>query len=343
MTNQQEMRALGWMAIDEHLETIYGDQEPKRYAPAKSMREGGDDPLEGVSVYECAEPVPHWHFVTHGFSELFEKESNNPEISGYGFELTLRVRKEEDETEPPGWTLQLIQNMGKYVFSTGNVFNPGDYLDANGPIAYVEDEETLLSAFAFLDDPVLQPLTTPNGKLRFVQVIGVTNDELEAIMTWNTQGVMKAANDVGFLPYYITDLYRVSILVDGNIVQKIEEGREQEGSATGFLVVHQLQWNEMEDGGYSLTIGKNHADVIGLLLEGRLRKDMFLSLASEQKVVTMKRGEVNNVEETDQEVQFTLTDETVAELQEKLATGEEQFNLTSFHLNVRLLEKNVQA
>ena len=60
--------------------------------------------------------------VTYGFSELYDKESDNLEESGYGFELTFRLAKREDEEEPPAWALNLLQNMGRYVFNSGNVF-----------------------------------------------------------------------------------------------------------------------------------------------------------------------------------------------------------------------------
>ena len=89
--------------------------------------------------------------VTYGFSELYDKESDNLEESGYGFELTFRLAKREDEEEPPAWALNLLQNMGRYVFNSGNVFRSGDYLDANGPICLGAD--TQLTALAFTLDP----------------------------------------------------------------------------------------------------------------------------------------------------------------------------------------------
>jgi len=35
--------------------------------------------------------VPHWHIVGYGMSELYAKETDDPEESGWGFELTFRV------------------------------------------------------------------------------------------------------------------------------------------------------------------------------------------------------------------------------------------------------------
>lgn len=206
--SEEELNADGWAAIDEALEQLYGEQEQKHYGTAIPYMLGGPDPLNGISVYEVREPLPHWHFVTYGFSELYEKESEDPEHSGYGFELTFRLFKPATEDEPPAWALNLLQNLGRYVFNSGNVFRSGDYMDANGPIALEAD--TLLTALAFIADPLLPAIDTPNGRLEFIQLVGITNDELLAMQVWNTLGVLAEMTE--HLPLYMTDLQRDSLL-----------------------------------------------------------------------------------------------------------------------------------
>jgi suppressor of fused-like protein len=41
--------------------------------------------------------------------------------SGYGFELTLRLKKQPGETAPPAWPAELLQQLARYVFQTGLV------------------------------------------------------------------------------------------------------------------------------------------------------------------------------------------------------------------------------
>jgi hypothetical protein len=53
---------------------------------------GGQDPLDGISVYWADAPVPHWHYITYGFSELYAKESSDAAASGYGFRADLPPR-----------------------------------------------------------------------------------------------------------------------------------------------------------------------------------------------------------------------------------------------------------
>lgn len=111
---------------------------------------GGIDPLDGVSIYYNEKGVPHWHYITYGFSELYEKVSDNEEYSGWGFELTFRLKKEKNEEEAPTWPINLLQNMARYVFNSGNPFVGGDYLNANGPILL--SSETKIKAFLFSED-----------------------------------------------------------------------------------------------------------------------------------------------------------------------------------------------
>lgn len=48
--------AVGWECIDRHLEAVYGAQEPRHYAPALRWRLGGDNPLDGCSIYDHPAP-----------------------------------------------------------------------------------------------------------------------------------------------------------------------------------------------------------------------------------------------------------------------------------------------
>lgn len=39
--------------------------------------------------------------------------------SGFGFELTFRLKREPDETAPPTWPAALLQALARYVFQSG--------------------------------------------------------------------------------------------------------------------------------------------------------------------------------------------------------------------------------
>ncbi|GAB2914304.1 hypothetical protein GCM10027093_61040 [Paraburkholderia jirisanensis] len=63
--------APGWKAIDCALARLYPGQQPKHYGTLIKWRLGGPDPLDGISVWKRKDPVPHWHFVTYGLTELY--------------------------------------------------------------------------------------------------------------------------------------------------------------------------------------------------------------------------------------------------------------------------------
>ncbi|WP_125775814.1 suppressor of fused domain protein [Antribacter gilvus] len=198
--------APGWTAIDAALTQIYGRTPPQHWATLLSWRLGGPDPLDGVSAYAREMPVPHWHYVTYGFSEL----SENAEESGWGFELTFRLTRSADETEAPVWPANLLQNLARYVFGSGNGFGQGHYIDANGPIA-ADRPDSQVRALAFTEDPELRTIATPHGRVVFLQVVGLTSEEHA---TAATAGDAAAILDLlaTRYPLLITDIDRSSLL-----------------------------------------------------------------------------------------------------------------------------------
>lgn len=340
----EEVKAAGWDAIDNAMEAIYGEQEPKHYGTVISYSLGGPDPLDGISAYQSETPGLHWHIVTYGFSEIYEKETDNPEVSGFGFELTFRLKKEEGEEEPPAWALNLLQNLGRYVFNSGNVFKNGDYMDANGPICLESD--TALTALAFITDSELGTIETENGQVQFLQMVGITNDELEAMQTWNTRGVLSASSP--YMPAFITDLKRDSLLNHADVSQKVDEGREREGSNTGFLFNDNLAWTPEKKGLFRkkpamLTLGAKQTETISKVLRGRLLKGKALTLAGPEIVVAIEPGEKSEYTMEKDKVRLILDEQSTIELSEKLIPKEGVAELFSFEqLAVKIVKTYIK-
>ncbi|AWH55405.1 aminotransferase [Stenotrophomonas sp. ESTM1D_MKCIP4_1] len=271
----------GWDAINAALAPLYAGQEPRHYGTALPYTLGGQDPLDGISVYWADAPVPHWHYVTYGFSELYAKESSDADASGYGFELTFRLAAGKDETAgstPPVWPLNLLQNLARYVFGSGNVFEDGHHLNANGPIAL--ETATRLCHLAFIADPQLPARDTDNGHLQFLQLVGLTDEEMEAIRRWSTHGVLQAMQPA--MPLWITDLHRGSLLDDPALAAQVREGGEREGSSTGMLFIETLQWRQ-EAGVTTLVLGAGQVPSVRELLGLRLRHGKPLELVSRER------------------------------------------------------------
>jgi hypothetical protein len=274
----------GWDAIDAALRDKYGEQEPKHYAPPVPAAFGGSDRLSGISVFQHPEPAPHWHFVTYGFSELFEKEWESQDVSGFGFELTFRLRTAGFDEPPPTWALNFLQNLARYVFSSGNGFDSGHYMDLNGPIAV--DAETKIRAIAFVRDPELGQIETTNGSVDFLQVIGITLDELLAAKTWDTPQFLDTI--LPLLPLWITDLERASFTENLEIAGKVLSGRRRDGSSTGMIFVGAARWELAEGGRLVLIIGANGVRDFKAVLPGRIPHQQGLNVVSKEGRMTFE-------------------------------------------------------
>jgi hypothetical protein len=189
-------------AIDALLARIYGNQEPERYA-APPLELGGDGSLQHISAYRVEEPRPHWHLVGYGLTELVRKVSADPTTSGRGFELTMRVDRGAEE-QAPGWALELVQSLASWAVASGRRFVEGQHMNVQGPLSL--DEPTELRAVALVRDPVLGRIDTPHGAVEFLQIVGLTLDELDLCRREGTLEVLRAAAE----PPFVTDLARKS-------------------------------------------------------------------------------------------------------------------------------------
>lgn len=340
----EEVKTDGWDAIEQAMSKLYGKQEPKHYGTLVPYMLGGPDPLDGISAYKAAQPFPHWHIVTFGFSELHDKESDDAELSGYGFELTLRLKREEAEEEPPAWALNLLQNMGRYVFKSGNIFRSGDYLDANGPICLGSD--TKLTALAFIEDPELLAADTPNGRVQFVQMVGITGSELEAMQTWNTLDMLKSCEE--YMPLYITDLTRDSFMQEPAIAEAVQKGMERDGSNTGFLYVDQLGWEPAKKRllgktPAALRLGAKQAGIIGKLLAGRILKGKSLYLSGPDIRVVFDPADKAGFEAGENGVRIKLDETSATEFSRKLQPKEGMIALSSFkELTIQIVKTYIK-
>ncbi len=328
--------APGWDAIDAVLQPLYVGHTPKHYGTAISYRLGGPDPLQGISAYRRGGAHPHWHFITYGFSELYDKESDNSDVSGYGFELTFRVADaacadEASESEPPQWAMNFLQNVARYVFSSGNVFNAGHYMNLNGPIAL--GHNTAIRSIAFVHDPELTTIDTANGRVEFLQIVGITEDEEVACKRWVTLKALKTFALA--LPLYITDLNRGSLLADPLIAAEVEAGSARDGSNTGFLLLERIVWTQhkrlLRATRYDIELGAGQVPELTALLPTRLPFGRQLLLVGDDDVrVVLAPDERCAVEVDDKTLRVTLTAAACRELADTLKPVAGDYTLRTF-------------
>jgi suppressor of fused-like protein len=188
-------QAPGWDAIDAAMKAVHGDVQPVHKGLVPGVAFGS--PLQGVSAYAAA---GHWHFVTYGLTELFGKESDVAEISGLGYELTMRVPRAGDDP-PPNWTFELLANVAAAA-RAGHDFAVGHRLRLGGPIT--GEPECVMEAVAFISDPSLPVWTSSaHGSFEFYELVGITPDELAEMQASSTAEVVGRLAESN--PLLITD------------------------------------------------------------------------------------------------------------------------------------------
>ena len=179
--SEVDRSAPGWDAIDAVLVGQYGDQEPRQVGSTLAYASEG-----------------HWHYVHLGLSELFEPVPGAyPAVSGWGFELTMRVPRDGDQ--PPVWPFRMLEEIARYVNDKRAVLAPGHRLDVRQPVTGHPGVEgapdTGLTVFAFAVDPVLGEIDTPNGRVVFLQAVGVTAAEKDRMVAGSTAEVLAGLGD----------------------------------------------------------------------------------------------------------------------------------------------------
>jgi hypothetical protein len=109
----------GFNAMQAALRSLYGDGRPSYYRTVISYRLGGPDPLDCVSAWCASTATPHYHYIGHGLSELYHKESPDLSRSGFGIELTFRLAAPLTAPELPLWPVTFSKTLPAMFFRQG--------------------------------------------------------------------------------------------------------------------------------------------------------------------------------------------------------------------------------
>ncbi len=314
----------GWDSISRTFEALYPGQEPKHFGTMVSWSLGGPDPLDGIS-YFVAERGDHWHIVTYGLSELYDKQSEDLERSGWGFEFTMRLEKTSDE--PPMWSAGFLQNLARYVFKSGNVFAPGHHIDLNGPMS-LEDDGSITAAFFDLDSEA-GVIRTPHGTVQFIQILGGTAAELKAAKRWQASKVIELLRESD--PAGVVRLGRACLSERPEFDAAVNEGVKVDGSSTGQFFIDALAF---EPSGPTLTLGALQVEPLRQILPGRLPHGRPFTMVGQGIVVGLAPAEQCLLKDdalaSQNVLEVHLSPEAAAELVETLQPKRGTYKLASF-------------
>ena len=206
-----EEDSVGWLAIDSKVDEIYGKTDPRHYAPPLHFSVGGKDPIDGTSIYDSDKQEFHRHLISYGMSELYyNEEAAGGEFSKWGFEFTFRLKPFDEDEEDPLWVIEVMNNLARYVYESQNWFEEYHFVPANGPIRTETKIPVSIVGLIFVVDPELGKITTPHGEVTFLQMVGITQKELDRLKANpKIEEVKKLADELRKNnPLLITDLTR---------------------------------------------------------------------------------------------------------------------------------------
>ncbi|XP_051507498.1 suppressor of fused homolog isoform X4 [Myxocyprinus asiaticus] len=262
----------GLQAIYGECRRLYPDQaNPLQVTAIVKYWLGGPDPLDYISMYRnvgCpGQDIPeHWHYVSLGLSDLYgdnrvHEFTGQEGPSGFGFELTFRLKREAGETAPPTWPAELMQGLARYVFQSENTFCSGDHISWHSPL---DNSESRIQHMLLTEDPQMQAVQTPFGHVSFLQIVGICTEELQAAQQWNGQGILDLLRGVHIAggPWLITDMRRGETIfdIDPHLQERVDKGIETDGSNLSGVSA-KCAWDDLsrppedEDDSRSICIG----------------------------------------------------------------------------------------
>ncbi|KAJ8418100.1 hypothetical protein AAFF_G00138090 [Aldrovandia affinis] len=263
----------GLQAIYAECRRLYPEQpNPLQVTAIVKYWLGGPDPLDYISMYRnvgcpAQDVQEHWHYVSFGLSDLYgdnrvHEFTGQDGPSGFGFELTFRLKREVGETAPPTWPAELMQGLARYVFQSENTFCSGDHVSWHSPL---DNSESRIQHMLLTEDPQMQSVQTPFGLITFLQIVGVCTEELQAAQQWNGQGILDLLRGVHVAggPWLITDMRRGETIfdIDPHLQQeRVDKGIETDGSNLSGVSA-KCSWDDLsrppedEDDSRSICVG----------------------------------------------------------------------------------------
>jgi suppressor of fused len=142
-------------------------------------------------------------------------------------------------------------------------------------------------------------METPNGRVQFLQVVGITSDELQALKRWDTAKFLDLLKSA--IPLAMIDLARDTLLSRPEFRKSVEEGCVKDGSSTAALYVGALSWQQDDQASpgaqTAVTFGANGLRDFGPVLKGRIPHGQSLLVRGPEAVVVFEPGERSGLEE----------------------------------------------
>ena len=190
--------------IIQEINKIYGVDKPYmnfKVPVLYAKKYGGEVPLEQVVVYEGRD---YLHFITIGIFGLCE-DRGEPK-----FEYTFKLKKKNTENfdSEIEHTIPMLGVIAAFSSSCSELIKQYQVIPGEQGKGMDLKNESKITGFITVPDASLNFINTPNGKVDFVELVGVTDMELKSIN--NNQITVKELFDK--IGSDITDYDRDSVI-----------------------------------------------------------------------------------------------------------------------------------
>ena len=190
----QDDWAPGWLAIDAAFESAYPGVTPRHLGsliPARAIF-GGEECLDGISLFPSSNG--YQHLLTYGMSKLYaDEEAYGGDFSGWGYEMTMKVRAASPDY--CSWAVNSLRSLARYTYMSKRWFEPYQFISGQGrPLR--ADDETILTSYVTAPDTEVAGIDTVHGRVDFIQLVGITRDELDWVAGDSPEGAPERAREL---------------------------------------------------------------------------------------------------------------------------------------------------
>jgi hypothetical protein len=186
--------APGWLAIDAAFDALYPGITPPHQGAALHARAilGGEEYIDGYSIFPS--PNGYQHLLTYGMSKLYaNEESFGGEFSGWGYEMTMKIQANgPDECQ---WAVNSLSHLGRYTYRSERWFEPFQFISGQGKPLRTEGG-TLLTSYLTVPDTEAPGIDTVHGRVDFIQLVGITQPELDWVAGESAEGTSEPAKEL---------------------------------------------------------------------------------------------------------------------------------------------------
>ena len=181
-SSTEKVHQYGMEVIDNAVERVYPSELiHTNYVPMIRWDLGGPDPLDRVTIYDGGD---YYKYVTYGLTELYDKKSKDLKKNGFGMEFTFKLKKDayKDEERELKNVVGILQTLARSTKEDGEIFKPYEYIYTGQTVGMDIERKSNIVGFITIPDRELKPAYSAYGRADFIAFIGVTEQELQAVM-----------------------------------------------------------------------------------------------------------------------------------------------------------------